>query len=264
MFTGFLRDISERIAAQARLDALQRDFAHAARLSAMGDLAAGLAHELNQPLAAGANLLGTARILVGRMHDPGEVDRLLKAATQQLLRAGEIIRRLRDFIARGEADMRVEDVEHTIRDSVALGLIGSAHAQVTVDLDLDPAAAIMVADRIQVQQVLVNLLRNAAEAIRGGPIDRRAMTIRSRAIDGDMLEISVLDRGPGLPEHVLAHLYTPFLSTKGDRGLGVGLSICRRIVEAHRGRMVARNRDGGGACVSFTLPRMEAAESEAA
>jgi len=256
LFTGFIRDISERVAVQERMDALRDEYAHTARLNAMGEVAAGLAHELNQPLAASANFLGAAEVLLSGSEEGERAADLIKLSNTQILRAGEIIRRLRDFIANGDTEMRAEPLEQAVRESIALGLVGSHHFDVRADCNVAPDASLMIADRIQIQQVLVNLLRNAAEALREVPSDRRVIQIASRAISEDMIEISVEDEGPGLSEEVLSKLYTPFITTKGKGGLGVGLSICRRIIEAHGGTMTAANRPEHGARIAFTVPRL--------
>jgi two-component system sensor kinase FixL len=221
----------------------------------MGEVAAGLAHELNQPLAASANFLGAAELLLAGTAEGERAADLLKLSNTQILRAGEIIRRLRDFIANGDTEMRVEPLEEAVREAVALGLIGSHHFDVRADYDLAPDATLMIADRIQIQQVLVNLLRNAAEAVREVPPERRVIRVGARAVGDEMLEISVADDGPGLPDEVLSNLYTPFITTKGKSGLGVGLSICRRIIEAHGGAMTAVNQPEQGARIAFTVPR---------
>lgn len=260
IFICFVRDITERVEAQQHLDSLRDEFAHSARLDAMGEMAAGLAHELNQPLAAGANYLGAAEMIAEDEARDDELAELLGSARGQLMRAGEIIRRLRDFLAKGRADMRVEQVGETVREAIELGLFGNQQHHIAVSCEVAPGAEAMLADRVQVQQVLVNLLRNAAEAVRDLPRPRRSIRIDAAPRDAETLEIRVTDQGPGLSDQVLAQLYTPFVSTKGPGGLGVGLSICRRIVEAHGGEFVAGNHPGGGASIAFTLPRPRAGQ----
>lgn len=262
LFIAFVRDIAERVESQRNLDALRDEFAHSARLTAMGEMAAGLAHELNQPLSAGANYLGAAEMIVEEDLQNEELAALLASARGQLLRAGQIIRRLRDFLAKGSADMRVVSVKDTITEAVALGLIGNQDHPLEVSYTLTSGAEHMLADRIQIQQVLVNLLRNAAEASRALPSERRKVTIAARPIDAERLRITVIDHGPGLPQHVLDQLYTPFMTTKGEHGLGIGLAICRRIVEAHGGEFAAVNRAEGGASIAFTLSRAAPADTD--
>lgn len=261
LFIAFVRDISERVSAEQRMDALRDEYAHSARLTAMGEIAAGLAHELNQPLAAGANFLGAAEMIVEQDIKDPELANLLHSARSQLLRAGEIIRRLRDFLAKGSADLRVEAVDTTIRDAIALGLVGNHQHHIEVSYEIASGAGQMLADRVQVQQVLVNLLRNSAEAVRDLPRSRRRVVIAARVLDDETLELCVTDDGPGFPDTILADFHMPFVSTKGDEGLGIGLSICKRIVEAHGGTMTATNRAMGGASIAFTLPRPQMADA---
>jgi two-component system sensor kinase FixL len=257
LFTAFIRDISERLAAEERLADLNAEFAHVGRTTAMGELAAGLAHELNQPLAATANFLGAAELILKDGGDAGRVGDLLQMANSQVIRAGDIIRRSREFVAKRDVEMRVEPVEAAIRDAVALVVVGSGQFDIRLRYDLDPAAGDMLADRVQIQQVLVNLLRNAIEVLRQVPRDQREIVIATRLAHADEIEVSISDTGPGLPQDVIDRLYTAFVSTKGAGGLGLGLSICKRIVEAHGGELCAENRENGGATFRFTVPRMD-------
>jgi PAS domain S-box-containing protein len=255
IFTGFIRDISDQVAAELRLEELRAEHAHSARLSAMGEMAAALAHELNQPLAAGANFLGTAELMLAEVENDRGAAEMIKLGNNQLQRAGEIIRRLRDFITKGDTELGVEPLQPMVREAAALGLIGSHQHDIRLTYDLSSKATHVIADRIQVQQVLVNLLRNSAEALRAVPVDLREIRVSSRVQSEELIEISVSDDGPGLPEEILSNLYAPFLSTKGSEGMGIGLSVCRRIVESHGGTLQAANKNGGGAIVSFTLMR---------
>lgn len=258
LLTVFIRDLSDRIASEERLSELSSEIAHVSRQSAMSELAADLAHELNQPLSATSNFLAAARMLMDRGESPDRVSELLRTAIEQTQRAGEIIRRLRAFMARGEVEMRVESVERTIRDAVGLILVGTGQFNTRVSYQLDPRARFILADRIQVQQVLVNLLRNAMEALRGSGRTERQIIISSCKYPDQMVEIAVTDSGPGLPEHVLETLFSRFTSTKGSGGgMGIGLSISKRIIEAHGGTLRAENQPGGGASFRFTLPAVE-------
>lgn len=254
IFTAVIRDVSDRRAAEQRLSELNAELAHLSRQSAMSELAADLAHELNQPLSATANFLAAARTLIARGDNGAQVADLLRMGEEQTLRSGEIIRRLRDFLAKREGEMRLESLEHVVREAVQLVLFGTAQFDIRLTYQLDPAADIIFADRIQVQQVLVNLLRNAVDALRGQPAKKREIVIASRAVADDMTEISVSDNGPGLPEALSEQLYSRFATKKGGVAMGIGLSISRRIVEAHGGTLVAENRPEGGATFRFTLP----------
>lgn len=254
LFTGFIRDISDRLDAEERLSTVQTELAHVSRINAMGEMAASLAHELNQPLTATVNFLGTARYILKHGGDVSEAGELMGEASAQVLRAGEIIRRLREFVAKRETETRYEPIEPAVREAAALVLVGQDQLYLRLTYDFDPAARIVLADRIQIQQVLVNLMRNSAEALRVMPKDHREIRLSTRALDEGMVEISVCDSGPGIPDSVLSRMYQPFTSTKGEGGMGIGLSICRRIVQSHGGSLQAENRPEGGACFRFTVP----------
>jgi two-component system sensor kinase FixL len=264
---GIYRDVTEEKRAERELAqrgdylaALRSDLAHVSRLSAVGEMAAGLAHELNQPLTAIGNYVGALKLLLGSRAKPLDdiaYARVVRAADQaegQAVRAGEIVRRLRDFVARGEADARVEELGPLIVDSVALGVQGALSAAIDIRLNLSPLASRVLADRIQIQQILVNLIRNAAEAMVERPAPH-ILTLSTTVRDG-MAEIAVSDNGPGISADLAAQLFSPFTSTK-TTGMGVGLSICRRIVEAHGGEMWLADTSGGGADFRFTLPLVE-------
>lgn len=262
LLTVFFRDISERLAAEERLSELNGELAHVSRQSAMSELAADLAHELNQPLSAAANFLAAARMLIDRGEGIERVSDMLRMGNEQTQRAGQIIRRLRDFVARGEVEMQAESIDQTVRDAVELVLMGAGQIDTRVTYALDATAPQMYADRIQVQQVIVNLLRNSVDAMRTLPRNQRQITIASRKVDDQMIEIEVGDSGPGIPDTVLQQLFTRFSSTKVDgSGMGIGLSISKRIIEAHGGTMSAENRPDGGAVFRFTLPAVGEGEA---
>lgn len=261
VFTGFITDLSERLRSEEQLAQLSSELTQIGRINAMGELAAALAHEINQPLAAIANHVATAEVILEneQFSDPLH-ERLfnqLRATRGQALRAGEIIRRLRDFVARRDIDLRVEAVEAAIREASALVLVGAQRLDVSIDYDLAPEAPFMFADKIQIQQVLVNLMRNALEALRATAADQRTIRVATRKLDGDRIEISVSDNGPGLAKPILDRMFLPFNSTKGEGSMGMGLLICRRIVEAHGGKMSAHNNEQGGATFRFTVSGAE-------
>jgi len=254
IFTGVIRDVSDRMAAEQRLSELNAELAHIGRQSAMSELAADLAHELNQPLSATANFLAAARTLVERGGDGAQVADLLRMGEEQTLRSGQIIRRLRDFLTKRDSEPHLESLSVVVREAVELILFGTTRYNIGLSYHLDPVADTIFADRVQVQQVLVNLLRNAIDALRDQPVGTREIIIASRPVEGDLIEISVTDSGPGLPATLSEKLYSRFATTKGGTAMGVGLSISRRIIEAHGGTLVAENRLGGGAIFRFTLP----------
>ena len=255
-FTGFVRDLTERQETEARLQELQSELVHVSRLTAMGEMASALAHELNQPLSAIANYLRGSRRLLDK-GDPNDLPRLREAldkAADQALRAGDVIHRLRDFIGRGEVERRVESVSKLIEEATALALVGVKEQGVRVTMQLDPRADLVVADRVQIQQVVVNLLRNAVDAMRGGKGGELSVRAVRRA-DGFTV-VSVSDTGTGIGDEIRERLFEPFMTTKKE-GMGVGLSICRTIVEAHGGSIWAENNEGPGATFAFTLPAAE-------
>ncbi|WP_277969506.1 PAS domain S-box protein [Sphingomonas echinoides] len=256
LFTGFCKDLSERYAAEEDMSDMRDELLHISRVSAMGEMATGLAHELNQPLAAAVYFLASADLLLADSANIERAQAFIRMASEQALRAGEIIRRMRTFMSKEDVDAQMVDANAIIEDAVSLTLAAGRTFGIRFQYELDPAATTVLADRVQTQQVLVNLLRNAIEALAKSPIGQRIITITTALVDPDMVEFSVADTGPGMSAAVLDRLYMPFVSTKGGDGMGVGLSISRRIVEAHRGTFSAENQAGGGAIFRFTLPRI--------
>jgi two-component system sensor kinase FixL len=173
----------------------------------------------------------------------------LDQAADQALRAGDIIRRLRDFVARGEAETHVENLPRIVEEATALALVGTDH-RVLVRAELARGAESVLVDKVQIQQVLLNLMRNAIEAMEGAAT--RELTVSTRPAGSDMIAVSVADTGSGIAPEVAEQLFQPFVTTK-RHGMGVGLSICRTIVEAHGGRIQVDPNPGGGAVFSFTL-----------
>ncbi len=252
-FTGFIRDLTDQQMTESRLRELQSEVTHMSRFMALGEMASTLAHEINQPLTAIANYLKGCRRLLERM--AGEQALVLRGAVgkaaDQALRAGDIIRRLREFVARGESERRIESLPKLVEDASTLALIGAKENAVKVSFQLDPAADLVLADRIQVQQVLVNLIRNAIDTLSEGG-QRRELHIATALAGDDMVEVSVADTGSGIAPDVMARLFQPFVTTK-SKGMGLGLSICRTIVEAHGGKIWVDSREGGGTVFRFTL-----------
>ena len=250
-FTGFVRDLTERERSERRIDQLQAELMHVARLGELGQMGAALAHELNQPLAAIVNyLLAARRLLQSVPEAPARISEAMEKAAAQADRAGQVIRRLREFVARGETERREENVNALIEEAAALALVGAKSAGVTTRLMLRPDLPLVLVDKVQIQQVLLNLIRNALEAMDSS--DERVLTVEAAAADG-MVTVTVADTGPGLSAEVAQNLFQPFVTTKA-RGMGVGLSICRSIIEAHGGRIWASPRTGGGTNFAFTVP----------
>ncbi|MFC0012677.1 PAS domain S-box protein [Devosia nitrariae] len=255
-FTGFVRDLTELQQAEARLQELQAELVHMSRLTALGEMASALAHELNQPLSASANYLKGAQRLISDLGD-SRFDRIKTAlgkAAEQSLRAGDIIRRLREFVARGEAQRSVENLSKLIEEASALALVGAREKGIAVHYELDDAADMILADRVQIQQVVLNLLRNAMEAMEASP-ERRMLIKTSRTADDTAL-VCVSDTGSGISDEMRQQLFQPFVTTKAH-GLGVGLSISRSIIEAHRGKIWAEPNPSIGTSFCFTLPLAE-------
>ncbi len=251
-FTGFIRDLTERQETEARLQELQSEVVHISRLSAMGEMASALAHELNQPLSAIANYMGGARRLMEQ--DARADQRVMTAvskAGEQAVRAGDIIRRLRDFLSRGEGERTVESLTRLVQEACTLALVGAKEYGVRVRYNLDPRAERVLVDRVQVQQVVLNLVRNALDAMRDseGP---RELLVATSTVEEEMAMISVTDTGPGIDSVAAARLFEPFVTTKAQ-GMGVGLSISRTIVEAHGGRIWTEPNPAGGAIFRFTI-----------
>lgn len=251
-FTGFIRDLTERQKTEARLQELQSELVHISRLTAMGEMASTLAHELNQPLSAISNYLkGSKRMLEGSTDDKSATMRdALDKAADQAMRAGQIIRRLRDFVSRGESERRVESIAKLVEEASALALVGVKDRGIRVQFKFDPAADQVLADRVQIQQVLLNLIRNAMDAMETSAT--RDLMVSISRISDTHVRISVSDTGVGIAPEIAEQLFQPFITTK-RHGMGVGLSISRTIVEAHGGRIWVEPNPGGGTIFNFTL-----------
>jgi two-component system, LuxR family, sensor kinase FixL len=251
-FTGFIRDLTERQQTEARLQELQSELVHISRLTAMGEMASTLAHELNQPLSAIANYLkGSRRLLDDNSDDRSVMLRdAVDKAGDQAIRAGQIIRRLRDFVARGESEPRVESVKKLVEEASALALVGAKDQGVRVRFQFDPTIDLVLADKVQIQQVLLNLVRNAIDAMQG--CEKRDLLISTTPAEDGMIAFSVTDTGTGIAPEMTSQLFQPFVTTK-SHGMGVGLSISRTIVEGHGGQITCEPNPAGGTIFRFTL-----------
>jgi two-component system sensor kinase FixL len=256
---GIVQDMTERRDAERRLRAAQGELLQVSRLSVTAAVAAGLAHELNQPLTAATNFLTAAGRLLGSSEagaPPPPPKRLtaareaLEEAAGQAQRAAQIVRRLRAFIGRDKGETRAEDLRSLVEEAVTLAVAGGVDAP-PIQTYVAPGTPRVLADRVQIQQVIVNLVRNALDALRNAPERRIRVEVRPAAAHGQV-EVAVADSGPGFDAVIRDRLFHPFASTKPE-GLGVGLSICRSIVEVHGGRIFAENGPEGGAVVRFTL-----------
>ena len=243
----------ERAQIDLRFQKLQNELFHAARLTAAAQMAAALAHEISQPLTAVVNSVNAAKRLLAR---GGQVNLLTALevtveAAEQALRASEIVRSLRQLVSRGETERRMEDLRSMIEEAGALVLSSITPLALRLSFEFDDNALEVWVNRVQVQQVIVNLIRNAFEAM--ADQEPRQVTLATRALGEQMIEIAVADIGPGIHGDIAGELFKPFASNKHD-GMGLGLSISRSIVEAHDGRLIMEPNPGGGAIFRFTLP----------
>jgi two-component system sensor kinase FixL len=253
VFTGFVRDLTERQDYEKRLHTVQAELAHVSRVSAMGTLATSIAHELNQPLTAIANYVETAsEMLATNTSDEmiATIREALQECANEAVRAGQIVRRLRDFISRGETERQVVSLARLVNEASALAFVGAGTQTVDLTMKIGPDDLVLV-DRVQIQQVLLNLIRNAVEAMHNLPHGR--LTLSAVPHDNGFIEVIVSDSGTGIAPEMAENLFAPFHSTK-PTGMGVGLSISRTIIEAHEGRIWANASPYGGTSFHFTLP----------
>lgn len=251
LFTGFIRDLTEHQDRERHLSELQSELIHVSRLNELGQMVSALAHEVNQPLTAMSNYVsGMRRLLAAGKRQDAEL--AMERIAEQAGRARQIIQRLRNLVTKNAGERRVESLTTVIEEASALALVGIGQG-LKLKIQVAAVAAEAVIDRIQIQQVLLNLMRNAAEAMDSSA--RRELSITTSRAE-DMIEISVADTGPGLPELVRARLFEPFVTTKPN-GMGVGLSVCRAIVEAHGGELRAEDAEGGGTVFRLTVPHSD-------
>lgn len=252
-FTGFIRDLTERQQSEARVQEIQNELARLARLNELGEMASMLAHELNQPLAAIANYTQGCIRLLDRPEgvSPEDMREALEETARQSLRAGGIIRHLREFVTRSDSQKSLVNIRKLIEEAGALALIGSREQGVHSTFKFASATEDVLVDRVQIQQVLINLIRNAIEAMR--EVDRRELTVRTTSDGNSDIAIEVADTGPGISDEIAARLFQPFVTSKAD-GMGMGLSISRRIIKAHGGTISVNRNSDGGATFRISLP----------
>ncbi len=250
-FTGFVRDLTERMNAERSVSTLQAELMHVARVSEMGQMGATLAHELNQPLTAIVNYLQACQRLISAQLSPvpPRIQDVVDKAVAQADRAGQIIRRLRQFVEKRESERRSDELNAVVQEAAALALVGARSAGIVPLFKLSPDLPTVWVDRVQIQQVVLNLVRNAIEAM--AQSNQRLLLIETGLLDQDLF-VRISDTGPGLAPEVATQLFKPFVTTK-DSGMGVGLSICRSIVEAHGGQIWAEARPEGGTAFTFTV-----------
>ena len=247
------RDVTAQRQTEQREAKLQAELAHVARVNAVSQLSSALAHELNQPLTAIMNYMSAAKL---RWTQSGgdnndKAASLIDRAIAQAERAGAIIQRLRSFLEKREPHRVEQDLNTVLQEAIALGFVGSSTEGVALKLDLAPDLPFVRVDKIQIEQVLVNLLRNATDAMKDTA--RRQLTVASYRAGPKLIEVAVADTGPGIPDSVAEQLFEPFVTTK-EKGMGVGLSICRTIIEAHGGRIWMVPNPPGGTIFKIQLP----------
>ena len=251
-FTGFVRDISAQQQDRKRAHELQAELAQMSRVAVAGEMSAVLAHEVSQPLAAVSNYLqAVRRMLEAPKADKTRIAEMLGKGIDQAQRAGDIVRRLRDFTRRGAPERSSEDLSAIVEEAAGLALIGTDKLDLRVQWLLARDLPPVMIDRIQIQQVILNLMRNALDALKDAA--RREISVATRLGGDGTVEIRVADSGGGIPADVKSRLFSPFLTTKAG-GTGIGLRISLSIVEAHGGRLWAEDNPGGGAVFAFTLP----------
>ncbi len=264
IFTGFIRDISDRVAVQARAEELQRELHHVGRLTAMDEIVSMIVHELNQPLTAIANFGEASKRLLEKGGDQsGRAVEFIEKSVRQAHRASDMIRRLRRFVARGEGEMEPIGVNEAVQDAARLSLIGATDQGIQTSYEFAEDLPEISADRIQVQQVVVNLIRNGIDAMLDPRSDRDGtlrLTIQTGRDEDGAVRIAVADTGPGIAPAIAADLFTPFATSK-EGGMGIGLSVSKSIVEAHGGALWFEPNPGGGSRFVFTLATDKGAEA---
>jgi len=267
LFTGFIRDLTERQMNESRMQELQAELLHMSRVSDVGQMASAIAHELNQPLTAILNYVQAVRRIVQRagMSIPPKASEAMDKAVVQATRASAIVQHLRSFIRKGETERGVEDLNKVVSEATALGLVGAKETGISVRVELSAEPPIVFVDKVQIQQVVFNLVRNSIEAMSEAPPPRNLMVavLIPESRDAEPIaEVSVTDSGPGLAPEIAQKLFQPFQTTK-EKGMGLGLSICQSIIDAHSGRLSASPNGERGVTFRFSLPLLSQDETNA-
>jgi two-component system sensor kinase FixL len=237
--------------------ALLQKLTHVSRLATMGEMAAGIAHELNQPLTAIASYAQACDWLLARgSTDTAEIRDALQQITAQGLRAGEIIRRLRNLARTPDTQRVLTDSNSLVEELRGLALTDARVHNVRLEMDLTANLPQVLVNRVEIQQVVLNLVRNAIEALESVPPERRDIILRTSGGQEDTVEIGVIDSGPGVDQKIVDRLFSPFVTTK-PAGAGLGLAISRSIVEAHKGTLRYKPQSAGGACFMLRLPHAQ-------
>ena len=264
IFVGIIHDLTGHHRAERQLKDLQSELLHVSRLSDMGQLASALAHELNQPLTAVTNYVKAASRTLGPAGGNSSpvlrAQELMEKAKEQTLRAGQIVKRLRDFIAKGETQRTKENLNEIIEEALVLALVGATESGIAVQRKFSAGLPPLLIDKIQIQQVVLNLVRNSVEALQDMPTRHLCISTNVDKNRGGVT-VAVSDSGAGLAPKVLDQLFQPFVTTK-QGGMGVGLSICKSIIDAHGGQLSAEPENGGGVRFQFHLPISETLKEE--
>ncbi|WP_162913242.1 PAS domain S-box protein [Rhodospirillaceae bacterium SYSU D60014] len=256
-FTGFVRDISRRKAAEAKLQQQQAEIAHVMRLNTMVAMASAIGHELNQPLTAIMSYTQACqRMLMSSDDIPADLRHAMSMIVAQTQRAGDIIRHVKDFTRKGESLRREQDINRIVLTAIDLQAVEARRHRVTIRSDFDTKLPAVMVDRIQIEQVVLNLVRNSVQAIVDAATGEREVRVSTSLNSENAVEVAVDDTGPGIPATVARRLFEPFVTSKMN-GMGVGLTICRSIINAHGGKLWAASKPGGGAVFRFTLPSAE-------
>jgi C4-dicarboxylate-specific signal transduction histidine kinase len=263
-YVGVIWDISERKRAEEEVKHHQEELVHVMRLSTMGEMASGMAHELNQPLAAVASYCETAQKMVETQPTmPEKLGDILGRALEQTHRAGDIIRRLRDFVSKGTTQRESVELDKLIRDVMDLLEWELRNNHVRIDFNPCGHDCRIMVDKVQIEQVLLNLVRNSLEAILHSDTREGRVLLKTQLLPGGGVEVTVSDNGPGVDEEMIDTLFNPFQTSKGT-GMGMGLSISRSIIEAHGGKLWVLKVPEDGAVFGFNLPLAGLREGSAA
>jgi two-component system sensor kinase FixL len=253
-FVGMLRDLTDTKAAEERTLRQHQEMIRASRLTTMGEMAAAMAHELNQPLSAIANYASASlRMLKNGSEGREDVEKALERIDSQAHRAGEIIRRLRNFVRPENINLEGVNIASVIDEIMPLAELDARANNITLTVDMPRDLAEIMADQLQIQQVILNLLRNGVDAMKESAPENRQLTMKVYGPASDEIRIDIIDRGQGVPEGVKDNIFDPFFSTKSD-GMGMGLAICQTIVKEHSGRLTFLNNPVIGTTFSISLP----------
>ncbi|MDE0443114.1 MAG: PAS domain S-box protein [Gammaproteobacteria bacterium] len=252
LFIGTLHDLTETLRTRARIEELQSELMQVARASAVGEMGSALAHELTQPLSAVVGFVEASAALIdqGGGEMPAKVREYMDQAVTQSLRAGAVIRLLREFTGRGDTERSVKDINVVVEETCRLATLGRAADGIDLELRLAAELPPVLIDHVQIQQVVLNLVRNSIDALS----DTGSPAITVETVPGrEAVDVVVSDNGPGLAAEVRERVFEPFVSTKPD-GIGIGLSICRTIIDAHGGRIAVDAGTEGGTAFRFSVP----------